>query len=769
LSSKEKLLASAQKNLLKGQIAKAIKDYQQIVELDPKDIRNRQKLAELYCRAGMNAEALGEYGQVAAYYGDNGFYLKAIAVYKQMQKIDPEQVNVYHRLAELNVKQGLVGNALAEYRNLAAFFEKKNRLPDAIAVLQKMVELEPENLNLQVKIAEYHAQTGLRDKAREEFTQVLALLGNAQEFPRMVKLYEIFLPHFPDDLEINVGFAEALIRKGDCAQGLQILKSLLHKSAEDSRVLRALAQGYRECDDFENERLTYNHLLKQTPGDLELREAFIRAALDGGDHRRALTELEEWKEAFFDAGRTPALKVLYEDLREYLPDNEQIHRALTLVYEQSGDGSKQFDVATVVPNPRSEFSAEGAPSASTEAEDSVAAADTSEISSESQQVEIAPELLTEEMEFELELVLDESLLEVAPALDAQGPAAEPDSVMPASVDFAELEPEGALDELEELVELDSAEDLDGPLSEVLLEAVDVLSGPDTYVDLSAAADERSSDGAFAGFESDEALAALDNLIESVNNVRDELEEAEFYLQQGLLDDAERVCRQILEIEPDSSGAREKLAILAAHRRTTGKPPAEFALFGLPETADAGEAQPDPDQSTVPETADRVNHEESFDEFRIAVDTPIDIDDTETHYNLGIAYKEMGLLDEAVAEFDKAMRNPGRMVDSLTLKGSCLFAKGDLAQAEKVFKSGLVYPGLNTAERVSLYYEMGLLYEAWGRPLEALDSFQAAADVDLFFRDVGEKIETLRKNLGLDVNTDKEDTGAGGSRSRVSYI
>ncbi len=373
------------------------------------------------------------------------------------------------------------------------------------------------------------------------------------------------------------------------------------------------------------------------------------------------------------------------------------------------------------------------------------------------------------MEFELELVLDEPLLEVAPTLGAQGPAAEPDIVLPASVDFAELEPEEALDELEELVELDSAEDLDEPLTEDLLEALEVLSGPDTDGELPAAADERASGSAFAGFESDEALAALDNLTESVNDVRDELEEAEFYLQQGLLDDAERVCRQILEIEPGSSGAREKLATLAARRRTTGKAPAEYALFGLPEKADAGEARPDPDPLTVPGTADRVSHEEAFDEFRIAVDTPIDIEDTETHYNLGIAYKEMGLLDEAVAEFDKAMRNPGRMVDSLTLKGTCLFAKGDLAQAEKVFKSGLVYPGLSTAERVSLNYEMGLLYEAWGRPLEALDSFQAASDVDLFFRDVGEKIETLRKTLGLDVNTDKEDTGAGGNRSRVSYI
>jgi hypothetical protein len=65
--------------------------------------------------------------------------------------------------------------------------------------------------------------------------------------------------------------------------------------------------------------------------------------------------------------------------------------------------------------------------------------------------------------------------------------------------------------------------------------------------------------------------------------------------------------------------------------------------------------------------------------------------------------------------------------------------------------------------------MGLLYEVWARPLEALDSYQSAANIDLFFRDVGEKIEALRRTLGLDVNAGKEDTGAGGNRRRVSYI
>lgn len=812
MSSKEKLLVSAQKNLQKGQIAKAIKDYQQVVELDPKDIRNRQKLAELLCRAGMNTEALGEYGKVAGYYGDNGFYLKAIAVYKQIQKLDPESVNVYHRLAELNVKQGLVGNALAEYRNLVALLEKKKLITDAIGVLQKMAELEPDNLNIRVKIAECYAQAGLRDKARVEFAQILDLLREAREFSRIVKLYEIFLPLFPDDTKIKAGFAEALIGNGDAERGLQMLKSLLREDPENSDILRSLASGYRECEDFENERLTYHHLLKQAPGDLALREAFIRACLDGGDCQRSLAELEEWQEAFFDAGCAPVLKVFYEDLLALAPDNRQIQRALTLLYEQSGDAENRFgstalamplaepsteavaaptetvaeqfneplvaEPLNVLPDDSESFAAAHEPVAEAEgaeeiplefleatacSDEPLSLAQSSGMPAVSPQVEVAAEMEAEEMEFELELVLDDPLLEVEAHPAEHFLVAETAAAEQSVAHLAELEPAEVLEDIEELEELEPAEDLDGLASAELLPWRETPFAPEpVFV-------EDESGGGLSGFEIDGLLSDLESVTGTAKNIRDELGEAEFYLQQGLFADAERVCRQILEFDSSCSAAREKLAWLAAQRQEAVKPPAEYELFGLTSNVKTGEDQPPTAELTLQNAADRVIHADVFEEFKIGAETPIDVEDAESHYNLGIAYKEMGLLDEAVAEFDKAMKNPARMVDSLTLKGICLFEKGDFEPAEKVFKSGLLYPALSAIERISLFYEMGLLYEAWGRPLEALDSFQAAADADLFFRGVGEKIEALRKTLGLDVKAGKEDSGARGDKSRVSYI
>ena len=88
MASKDKLLANAQKFLSKGQTKKAIGEYQKLVDAFPKDVRNRQKFAELLSRDKRKEDALEEYEVVAKHYTETGFYLKAIAVFKQMQKIE---------------------------------------------------------------------------------------------------------------------------------------------------------------------------------------------------------------------------------------------------------------------------------------------------------------------------------------------------------------------------------------------------------------------------------------------------------------------------------------------------------------------------------------------------------------------------------------------------------------------------------------------------------------------------------------------------------
>jgi len=154
LANKDKLLESAQKFLAKGQVARAIGEYQQLIDAFPRDYRNRQKLAELLCRERRFDEALAHFEAVARNFAEMGFYLKAIAIYKQMQKIDPSRADTYLRVAELNEQHGLIGNALSEYHHLMAFYDRHGMLREAAAVLQKMSCLEPDNGGLRSRLIE---------------------------------------------------------------------------------------------------------------------------------------------------------------------------------------------------------------------------------------------------------------------------------------------------------------------------------------------------------------------------------------------------------------------------------------------------------------------------------------------------------------------------------------------------------------------------------------------------------------------------------------
>lgn len=175
-SKKTKLLESAQKNVFKGQLDRAIVEYRQLIELDPADLRHRQKIAELLTKANRKEEAIKEYASLAKHYIDSVHYLKAIAVYKQIQKIDPENPETSLTLASLNEKQGLIGNAIAEHATAVQIYEKSGENLKALKALEAIMLLDSSNAAVKLRIAEKYFSTGSEDKSFETFQSLLTEL-----------------------------------------------------------------------------------------------------------------------------------------------------------------------------------------------------------------------------------------------------------------------------------------------------------------------------------------------------------------------------------------------------------------------------------------------------------------------------------------------------------------------------------------------------------------------------------------------------------------
>jgi tetratricopeptide (TPR) repeat protein len=144
----------------------------------------------------------------------------------------------------------------------------------------------------------------------------------------------------------------------------------------------------------------------------------------------------------------------------------------------------------------------------------------------------------------------------------------------------------------------------------------------------------------------------------------------------------------------------------------------------------------------------VSLEEIFREFKKGVEQQLSAEDYETHYNLGIAYKEMGLVDEAIGEFQLASKDPGRAVECCSMLGHCFLEKGMPQLAIKWFRKGLATPSIKEAETAGMLYDLGQVYQDTGDIDLAYKTFLEVYGLNTNYRDVIRRVrdlEAVRKN------------------------
>jgi tetratricopeptide (TPR) repeat protein len=143
-------------------------------------------------------------------------------------------------------------------------------------------------------------------------------------------------------------------------------------------------------------------------------------------------------------------------------------------------------------------------------------------------------------------------------------------------------------------------------------------------------------------------------------------------------------------------------------------------------------------------SDQVDVEEVFAKFKEGVAKQIGADDAQSHYDLGVAYKEMGLVDDAAREFDTAARDPLLACMCHYMIGMIHIERGNLNEAIDAFVRGLQAPERTKDQEATLAYEIGAAYEVKRMNKQALDYFQRAARIIPTFRDVVERLRRLQK-------------------------
>jgi len=240
--NKQKALSAAEKFVQQGKLQNAIAEYEKVLKADPKELTVSNTIGDLYARLGQSDKAVESFKSVGDAYATQGFTVKAIAMYKKLTKLKPTLESVL-RLAELYTQQGLFNDARAQYLQVAEEFLRSGELEQAVRIFQKTLEMDPENVAMRTRLAEVYIRLNKKTEAWQLFAAAAdSLRGRGQLGPAEEILNRM--------LTLDPSNSHALLLRGrnafDSGDMPAAIKNLEKVADLDSHPdgLRALMQAY---------------------------------------------------------------------------------------------------------------------------------------------------------------------------------------------------------------------------------------------------------------------------------------------------------------------------------------------------------------------------------------------------------------------------------------------------------------------------------------------------------------------------------------------
>ncbi len=817
---RSKVLAAAQKQLAKGNYERAIAEYRKLVERDPNDLRTWLKIGDLYARTNKARMAVQAYQRVASRYAEQGFHLKAVAVYKQILKLEPDREDVEMALAQAYEELQLASDAIRTYERVAARFQQRGRTDEALDVLRRIADLEPDDVAARIKYAEALSRAGRREQAAEQFEEAARLLLEEGREEDYLKVAERLLYHRPNDADLAGDLARRYLKLRDPKRALAKLQICFKANPRDPRTLGALAEAFEQLGQGGKAVSVLRELARihreagQGADEASVLERILARMPDDEEARRRLAALRPAKpapaERADEARAAPgAPSLTFDDATDVeLVDEDEV------VVVEEVDEEDLAEIEEVVASERPSVDAQQAEIARLLSECDVFARyglHERVVTSLQKVIELDPDDIparerlkdaflalgrVPEAVEQLHALADimgrtkptlarlylRQVLDISPA-DARArealglPAAETPSesgARPASGlrsedggSAAEPPPPASAGSTTDdvvLFEDDGASEPAGPPAasaedEVPDPAVvpplatieDGVSEPPTRLEpVGGVATESEPPAAFetesAEVSEEEAARAEAEALERTSmppgDIEEALDEAEFFLAQGLLKEARATLEEALATHPGHPLLLDRLRELdEGESAATGVDASEDAAFELAEKL--AEELDDSTDAFLEAEDGELDAAIDFDRFKKEVEQTVGADDVDTHFDLGIAYKEMGLVDAAIDEFELCSRSPEREAAARAMLGLCYLERGEVSEAIAQFKKGLYAEQKTPEEELGLYYELGNAYEALGDVSEALYYFEKVAKREATFRDVADRVERLR--------------------------
>jgi tetratricopeptide (TPR) repeat protein len=692
-----KTLELAERQVKAGRIEEAIAEYEKLLAGEAPDVGIHNIIGDLYVQQGRNPEAIKSFQTLASHYEAKGLHSQALAIYKKINKIDPEDVINIVRMGDLFCSQGFMAEARREYLKAEQKLRRENRIKELIFLYDKLIKLEHDNIAYKLTLAELFRQEGFIEEAVGQLNAAAALHLSRDELGEAEKIVEQARWLRPDDPQTMSNLVEILKKGNRRKYAIELVDEILKKDPENVHFQNILGSLYLEERQLDRAEDIFIRIVSEHPLETRARIKLgkVYAIQDRAEKAFELFEpliaslIKKQKED----KAIGLLGIVLSAERLYLPALE----TLAAIYKAKNHKTHLEVVSRVI---LEETRGKGQP--------------------------------------EKMFVALAELLELRPR--------DKDLIR----EYRNLRKDlGFVDE--KTGEADTLSAIEAEEEDVDL----LLARVDLYVSQGLVRNARRIlENLNIRFP---RWPKIEEKIASLDGVKTEIRTEDIQARVGKVQDIEAK----IEATPDL--AKTFLSLIQDEespekRVTSADIFADTEILPLPAEEAEEKKYYDLDQKVYDENemlqgifARQIRGDisilekeltEIVSEFRDQVRKKVDTKDYETRFNLGLAYLEQGLIEEAIEEFLLASEDPGRALDCYSIISKAFKQNNNFAEALKWLEKSLELVKDGSREHFALLYELASLHEDNGERVKALEVFQRIKSWNPKYRDVRKKISSL---------------------------
>ncbi|HWP49908.1 MAG TPA: tetratricopeptide repeat protein [Candidatus Limnocylindrales bacterium] len=553
-------LEAAMQRLTKGR-GKAAPDketdkYEAALKENPNNTEALNALGDIYAKQGLNDKAKEYYVRAGRLFAEDGFTLKAIAVYKKAQRTKPDSADTYIELANLYVQKGLIGDAKLNYMTAGELLRQAGAMKESLDVFRKAVDLDPENITLHLKLAEQYEKSRFVEEASGLYLDIAHKYIHQGMISEGAELYKKVISIQPENVDLQFELVYLYLNQNLLEEGIGLLEKIQEQYSHSIPILEKIAEAYSRIRKLDKAARIYQRLVELDPSNKVYRSRL----------------------------------------------------GLPTPFDQS---------------PQEEIT---------------------------------------------------DLTQIA-------------DLEPGSLNFGEEPP---------LLQFEPVE----PASQT-------RGTPDQTLEWNPPTVKKESDD-LSGVDLPEGVSLVSAAPEPPTSTPPPGETNSGYFDLAARLDTSLKISQEYEVQMTQNPSDSKIQIkVDAVNRVGGD-----------------------------------NVGDIIKEFKKSVLDEVGEEDYETHYELGIAYKEMNLLDDAIEEFKLAALSPAKYMECSSMIGLCLAEKGEYDQAIAHLKEALEKSGFDPEQYLNIRYELARIYEEAGQPDQALKLYKEIYQVNPQFMDVAQRLTQL---------------------------